>query len=180
MRYHKNKRGREIIQHNVCLSFYTTRSPALRQGLGQEGAWPDLDMIPFGELCILARKGIKKKKPNADEAAFAGSLHHWYNFTEPEKETFLTQRSISASPSWWEAHLFRWISIQCAFSPIKSSNEVKKVQLSKKFAKILVGKNQYQMRDIWGQKDYKVSKKSPGPEFTIQPHGVLYLRYNKI
>ncbi|MBT8042966.1 MAG: glycoside hydrolase family 27 protein, partial [Pontiella sp.] len=68
------------------------------QGLEQSGAWPDLDMIPFGELCILNRRSVKQKKPGKSEAQFAGYLHHWCFFTEPQKETFITQRAIAASP----------------------------------------------------------------------------------
>jgi len=68
------------------------------QGLEQPGAWPDLDMIPFGELCILNRKSVKEKKPGKSDAQFAGYLHHWCFFSEPQKETFITQRAISASP----------------------------------------------------------------------------------
>ena len=68
------------------------------QGLEQPGFWPDLDMIPFGELCILNRRDVKKKKPGKSEAQFAGHLHHWSYFTGPQKETFITQRAIAASP----------------------------------------------------------------------------------
>ena len=68
------------------------------QGLEQPGFWPDLDMIPFGELCILNRESVKRKKPNQSEAQFAGYLHHWCYLTEPQKETFITQRAIAASP----------------------------------------------------------------------------------
>jgi len=68
------------------------------QGLEQPGFWPDLDMIPFGELCILKRPELNSKKPNQSEEAFSGKMHHWCKFTEPQKETFITQRAIAASP----------------------------------------------------------------------------------
>jgi alpha-galactosidase len=68
------------------------------QGLEQPGFWPDLDMIPFGELCILRRPEIEKKNPNKTLEEFMGKMHHWCKLTEPQKETFITQRAISASP----------------------------------------------------------------------------------
>lgn len=82
-------------QHSIDLSFNSMRK---WQGLENSSFYPDLDMIPFGELCILSKEGIKKKRPNQSEAAFAGYLHHWCYFTEAQKETFITQRAISASP----------------------------------------------------------------------------------
>ena len=68
------------------------------QGLEQPGFWPDLDMIPFGELCILRRPEIEKKSPNKTLEEFMGKMHHWCKFNEAQKETFMTQRAISASP----------------------------------------------------------------------------------
>ncbi|VGO14880.1 Alpha-galactosidase A [Pontiella desulfatans] len=68
------------------------------QGLERPGFWPDLDMIPFGELCILSRKEIQKRPLKKTEAQFLGHMHHWCFFSENQKETFITQRAISASP----------------------------------------------------------------------------------
>lgn len=68
------------------------------QGLEKPGFWPDLDMIPFGELCILNRADVVGKDKNKPLEELAGKMHHWCKFTEPQKETFLTQRAISASP----------------------------------------------------------------------------------
>ncbi len=68
------------------------------QGLEQEGFWPDLDMIPFGELCILRRPELNKRPANKSEEEFMGKMHHWCKFTDPQKETFMTQRAIAASP----------------------------------------------------------------------------------
>jgi alpha-galactosidase len=68
------------------------------QGLEQSGFWPDLDMIPFGELCLLRRPDASK--PDAPKSAeeLRGKAYHWCKFSEAQKETFMTQRAISASP----------------------------------------------------------------------------------
>lgn len=68
------------------------------QGLEQTGFWPDLDMIPFGELCILRRAEVEERDTNKTLEEFMGQMHHWCKFTENQKETFITQRAISASP----------------------------------------------------------------------------------
>jgi len=68
------------------------------QGLEQPGFWPDLDMIPFGELCILRRPEVEKNNGNKSAEEVMGKMHHWCKFTEPQKETFITQRAIAASP----------------------------------------------------------------------------------
>jgi hypothetical protein len=68
------------------------------QGLEQPGFWPDLDMIPFGELCILRRPELKERNPNQTLEEFMGKMHHWCKFTNAQKETFITQRAIAASP----------------------------------------------------------------------------------
>lgn len=68
------------------------------QGLEQPGFWPDLDMIPFGELCILKKPELNKRQQTKSEEEFMGKMHHWCKFTNAQKETFITQRAISASP----------------------------------------------------------------------------------
>jgi alpha-galactosidase len=68
------------------------------QGLEQPGFWPDLDMIPFGELCILRSPEIEQKDPKKTQEEFMGRMHHWCFFSELQKETFITQRAIAASP----------------------------------------------------------------------------------
>ena len=68
------------------------------QGLEQPGFWPDLDMIPFGELCILRRAEVEERNPNKSLEEFMGKMHHWCRFTNAQKETFITQRAIAASP----------------------------------------------------------------------------------
>lgn len=67
------------------------------QGLEQEGFSPDLDMIPFGELCVLKRPANFKDGANANFCA-GKMMHHTCTFTEAQKETFITQRAMSASP----------------------------------------------------------------------------------
>ena len=68
------------------------------QGLEQPGFWPDLDMIPFGELCLLRLPEVQKANPNKSAEEVMGKMHHWCKFSEAQKETFITQRAISASP----------------------------------------------------------------------------------
>lgn len=68
------------------------------QGLEQKGFWPDLDMIPFGELCLLRLPEVQIPKGNKSAEEVMGKMHHWCKLSEPQKETFITQRAISSSP----------------------------------------------------------------------------------
>ena len=68
------------------------------QGLEQAGFWPDLDMIPFGELCLLRRPELEKSTDKKQSEELVGKMYHWCRFTEAQKETFITQRAIAASP----------------------------------------------------------------------------------
>ena len=68
------------------------------QGLEQPGFWPDLDMIPFGELCLLRLPNVQKPNSNKTAEEVMGKMHHWCKFSEAQKETFITQRAIAASP----------------------------------------------------------------------------------
>jgi alpha-galactosidase len=68
------------------------------QGLEQPGFWPDLDMIPFGELCKLRLPEVQKPNPNKSAEEVMGKMYHWCKLSETQKETFMTQRAISASP----------------------------------------------------------------------------------
>ncbi len=68
------------------------------QGMERPGFWPDLDMIPFGELCILNRAEVMDKPEHKSVENFMGHMHHWCQFTEAQKQTFITQRAIAASP----------------------------------------------------------------------------------
>ncbi len=67
------------------------------QGLERDDFYPDLDMIPFGELCLLKRSANFKKGANANFCA-GDRMHHICHFTEAQKETFITQRAMAASP----------------------------------------------------------------------------------
>lgn len=67
------------------------------QGLEEPGFYPDLDMIPFGELCVLKRPENFKRGANANFCA-GQLMHHQCTLTEAQKETFITQRAMSASP----------------------------------------------------------------------------------
>lgn len=68
----------------------------------EPGFWPDLDMIPFGELSILKRDYNKSRSDelltDITELRFGGQMHHWCNFDRNEKETFITQRALAKSP----------------------------------------------------------------------------------
>lgn len=50
------------------------------QGISGPGFWPDLDMIPFGRLDVVNKEARKS------------------NFNENQMKTFITQRSMAASP----------------------------------------------------------------------------------
>jgi len=58
----------------------------------REGFWFDMDMIPFGELCV----SVPKDTP--DNQAGPGGKHRFDKLTVPQKETFITMRALSASP----------------------------------------------------------------------------------
>jgi alpha-galactosidase len=82
-------------QESIERSFSSMRK---WQGLEDKGFWPDLDMIPFGELWILNRAEVSGNSSNNANTEFMGNMHHWGTFTEAQKETFITQRAIAASP----------------------------------------------------------------------------------
>jgi hypothetical protein len=60
------------------------------QGTERPGFWPDLDMIPFGRLNVVATEDI----PNvpADQRARQSQFNH------AQMKTFITQRALAASP----------------------------------------------------------------------------------
>lgn len=66
------------------------------------GMWADIDMIPFGELCLLRRKvnfeESQKRGLSAEETRFAGARYHWCHFNKDQKAFFLALRSIGCSP----------------------------------------------------------------------------------
>lgn len=67
------------------------------QGLEHPGFYPDLDMIPFGELCVLKRPANFRNGANANFCA-GKLMHHACGLSLAQKETFITQRAMSASP----------------------------------------------------------------------------------
>ena len=71
------------------------------QGKERPGFWIDLDMIPFGRLCLTApTNGVSSKAGRSKaEVALAGDGHErWSRFTRPQMRTFITQRALAASP----------------------------------------------------------------------------------
>ncbi len=68
----------------------------------RSGMWADLDMIPFGELCLLRRKvnfeESRKRGLSVKETRFAGVNYHWCHFNKDQKAFFLALRSIGCSP----------------------------------------------------------------------------------
>jgi len=60
------------------------------QGTERPGFWPDLDMIPFGRLTVVATPDI----PNVAEDRRARQSQ----FSQDQMKTFITQRAMAASP----------------------------------------------------------------------------------
>ena len=58
-------------------------------GTEGNGFWPDLDMIPFGDLKIVVPDFLDKSK---------NDKRHFSGFSKPQLETFITQRALAASP----------------------------------------------------------------------------------
>jgi len=66
------------------------------QGIANKGFWPDLDMIPFGQLQLMS-----PGKSSADEktVALAGLGNtRFSNLTKAQMRTFITIRALAASP----------------------------------------------------------------------------------
>lgn len=71
------------------------------QGKERPGFWIDMDMIPFGQLCLMSptngvpHRGVQSKQ----DIALAGlGDNRWSSFTRPQMRTFITQRALAASP----------------------------------------------------------------------------------
>ncbi len=66
------------------------------------GMWADLDMIPFGELCLLKRPenvaASRARGLTVAESRFSGNNHHWCRFNKDQKAHFLAIRAIGCSP----------------------------------------------------------------------------------
>jgi hypothetical protein len=68
------------------------------QGTEQPGFWPDLDMIPFGQLQLMAPQAEEIEKTE-DEVRLSGrGRNRWCQLSKPQMETFITQRALAASP----------------------------------------------------------------------------------
>jgi alpha-galactosidase len=66
------------------------------QGIAYEGFWPDLDMIPFGQLLLMSPE---KYKTLEDSESLAGlGYSRQSNMTPAQMRTFITVRSLAASP----------------------------------------------------------------------------------
>jgi melibiase-like protein len=60
------------------------------QGMERPGFWPDLDMIPFGRLCVIN---------DADDPIISPELRSRQSeMTKGQMKTFITQRALAASP----------------------------------------------------------------------------------
>jgi alpha-galactosidase len=83
------------------------------QGTEQSGFYPDMDMIPFGQLQLMSPKPANlgnRSKADLQAQAKAGTLeddiallagkgwHRQCEFTEPQMLSFITLRALSASP----------------------------------------------------------------------------------
>jgi hypothetical protein len=66
------------------------------QGIAHQGFWPDLDMIPFGNLQMMSPA---KYSDGNDSVALAGLGNtRMSNFTHAQMRTFITMRALAASP----------------------------------------------------------------------------------
>lgn len=63
------------------------------QGTECDGYWPDLDMIPFGQLNIVIPEN-KSDKHLPERTSFS----HWCRLTRDQMRTFITMRALAASP----------------------------------------------------------------------------------
>lgn len=65
------------------------------QGTTCEGFWPDLDMIPFGQLLLMSPAAAGK----SEDVGLAGYGHNrWCQLTKDQQYTFITMRALAASP----------------------------------------------------------------------------------
>lgn len=63
------------------------------QGTGFKGFWPDLDMIPFGQLNI-ETPPEHSEEPTTEHTLFS----HWCRLSKDQMRTFITTRALAASP----------------------------------------------------------------------------------
>lgn len=63
------------------------------QGTETKGFWPDLDMIPFGQL------NLETPSSHAEEATAGNtSFKHWCRLSKDQMRNFITSRALAASP----------------------------------------------------------------------------------
>jgi len=69
------------------------------QSYGGDGFWLDLDMIPFGHLAVWnpRRPGVTNDKPGQELLGGKG-FERMDNFAVEQKQTFMAQRALAASP----------------------------------------------------------------------------------
>ena len=65
------------------------------QGLENKEFYPDLDMIPFGELNLLKRE---TNQAGGNDLFQGQGDHHFCHLSKEQKETFITQRAMAATP----------------------------------------------------------------------------------
>lgn len=69
------------------------------QAFTEPGFWPDLDMIPFGDLQTMSPKPDPGELPEGKNPSLCGKgFKRRCQLTETEQATFITQRALSASP----------------------------------------------------------------------------------
>jgi len=66
------------------------------QGMAKAGFWPDLDMIPFGKLQLMAPDWFEIKQETVALAGLGNT--RWSAFTPAQMRTFITMRAMAASP----------------------------------------------------------------------------------
>lgn len=64
-------------------------------GTACRGFWPDLDMIPFGQLLLKSPRDLAERG-NPKLAGFG--YHRWCQLTKNQQYTFITMRALAASP----------------------------------------------------------------------------------
>ncbi len=186
------------------------------QGMEQPGFWPDLDMIPFGQLQLMAPQAEDVEKTE-DEVRLSGrGRNRWCRLTKPQMETFITQRALAASPLMMGGDLLtldetshalitnremlacnqngvmgKLIAEEGAIeiwqTPEKDvedhgwvgifnrSEDESEIEVTNTTLGLIEAKT-YACRDVWGGATFDL-----GPEevqtITLEPHGVLFVRY---
>lgn len=67
------------------------------QGIGYPGFWPDLDMIPFGQLLVMKPIEFKSSK-ELNQSLVGRGFNRFSELNDTQKRTFITQRALMASP----------------------------------------------------------------------------------